>query len=140
MAKITIDGIEHEFEEGKNLFEACAEANGEKLPHFCYHPGLSIAGVCRMCQVEIEGVTLDDVSEVPRAALRENDRVFVLTGDSTLAIKDVEVLWGDADHVLVTGPLDDGDQVVVSPLATPVDGMKLKTLAPEEEGKEARRP
>jgi len=56
MAKITIDGIEHEFEEGKNLFEACAEANGEKLPHFCYHPGLSIAGVCRMCQVEIEGV------------------------------------------------------------------------------------
>lgn len=56
MAKITIDGVEHEFEEGKNLFEACEEANGEKLPHFCYHPGLSIAGVCRMCQVEIEGV------------------------------------------------------------------------------------
>lgn len=56
MARITIDGVEHEFEEGKNLFEACAEANGEQLPHFCYHPGLSIAGVCRMCQVEIEGV------------------------------------------------------------------------------------
>ena len=56
MAKITIDGVEHEFEEGMNLFEACAQANGELLPHFCYHPGLSIAGVCRMCQVEIEGV------------------------------------------------------------------------------------
>lgn len=55
MAKITIDGKEHEFEEGMNLFEACTVARGEPLPHFCYHPGLSIAGVCRMCQVEVEG-------------------------------------------------------------------------------------
>jgi NADH-quinone oxidoreductase subunit G len=40
-----------------NLFEACTIARGgQKLPHFCYHPGLPIAGVCRMCQVEIEGV------------------------------------------------------------------------------------
>ncbi len=56
MAKITIDGTEHEFEEGMNLFEAVRQANGQPLPHFCYHPGLPIAGVCRMCQVEIEGV------------------------------------------------------------------------------------
>ena len=55
MAKITIDGQEHEFPDGMNLFEACEMARGEKLPHFCYHPGLSIAGVCRMCQVELEG-------------------------------------------------------------------------------------
>lgn len=55
-AKITIDGVEHELEEGMNLFEACEQANGEKLPHFCYHPGLSVVGVCRMCQVEVEGV------------------------------------------------------------------------------------
>jgi NADH-quinone oxidoreductase subunit G len=56
VATITIDGVEHEFDAGMNLFEAINEANGEPLPHFCYHPGLSIAGVCRMCQVEIEGV------------------------------------------------------------------------------------
>jgi NADH-quinone oxidoreductase subunit G len=56
VATITIDSVEHEFDAGTNLFEAIREANGEPLPHFCYHPGLSIAGVCRMCQVEIEGV------------------------------------------------------------------------------------
>lgn len=56
LATITIDDVSYEFEEGMNLFEAVQEANGEPLPHFCYHPGLSIAGVCRMCQVEIEGV------------------------------------------------------------------------------------
>jgi NADH-quinone oxidoreductase subunit G len=55
MATITIDEVEYQFEEGTNLFEAVERATGEKLPHFCYHPGLSIAGVCRMCQVEVEG-------------------------------------------------------------------------------------
>lgn len=29
--------------------------NGLNVPHFCYHPKLSIAGVCRMCLVEVEG-------------------------------------------------------------------------------------
>ncbi len=56
MAKLTIDGQEYEFPDGTSLFDACAEARGEALPHFCYHPDLSIAGVCRLCQVEVEGM------------------------------------------------------------------------------------
>jgi NADH-quinone oxidoreductase subunit G len=56
VAKITVDGKQIEVEAGSNLFDACRVARGEDLPHFCYHPGLSIAGVCRMCQVEIEGM------------------------------------------------------------------------------------
>lgn len=56
MAKITVDGKQLEVEAGSNLFDACRAARGEDLPHFCYHRGLSIAGVCRMCQVEIEGM------------------------------------------------------------------------------------
>ncbi len=56
MAKIIVDGKEHECEEGQNLFQAIKAAKGRPLPHFCYHPALPVAGVCRMCQVEIEGV------------------------------------------------------------------------------------
>jgi len=56
MAKLTIDGKELEFPDGTSLFDACREARGEALPHFCYHPDLSIAGVCRLCQVEVEGM------------------------------------------------------------------------------------
>jgi len=56
MVKLTIDGREMEFAEGTSLFDACREARGEALPHFCYHPDLPIAGVCRLCQVEIEGM------------------------------------------------------------------------------------
>jgi NADH-quinone oxidoreductase subunit G len=56
MAKLTIDGNQVELPDGTSLFEACREVRGEPLPHFCYHPDLSIAGVCRLCQVEIEGM------------------------------------------------------------------------------------
>lgn len=56
MAKLTIDGKEIEVPDGTRLFEACTEARGEALPHFCYHPDLPIAGVCRLCQVEVEGM------------------------------------------------------------------------------------
>lgn len=56
MAKLTIDDHEIEVPDGTRLFDACRQARGEDLPHFCYHPDLSIAGVCRLCQVEIEGM------------------------------------------------------------------------------------
>ena len=56
MARLTIDGSEIEVRDGTSLFDACRLARGEALPHFCYHPDLSIAGVCRLCQVEVEGM------------------------------------------------------------------------------------
>jgi NADH-quinone oxidoreductase subunit G len=55
MAKITIDGVEVEVQEGINCIEA-AKAADIHVPHFCYHPSLSVVGQCRMCLVEIEGM------------------------------------------------------------------------------------
>ncbi|HEX7190178.1 MAG TPA: 2Fe-2S iron-sulfur cluster-binding protein [Thermoanaerobaculia bacterium] len=55
MAKVTIDGIEVEVQEGINVIEA-AKAADVHVPHFCYHPSLSVVGQCRMCLVELEGV------------------------------------------------------------------------------------
>jgi len=55
MVKTTIDGREYEFAEGTTILEA-AKSVGIMIPHYCYHPGLSIAGACRMCLVEIEKI------------------------------------------------------------------------------------
>lgn len=55
MPKVTIDGIEIEVEEGLNLIQAASKA-GIEIPHFCYHPSLSIVAQCRQCLVEVEGV------------------------------------------------------------------------------------
>ena len=53
MPKLTIDGKEVEVAPGTNLIEAARQA-GSEVPHYCYHPGLSIAGQCRLCMVDIE--------------------------------------------------------------------------------------
>jgi len=53
MPKLTINGKELEVPAGTNLIQAAKQV-GSEVPHFCYHPGLSVAGNCRMCLVEIE--------------------------------------------------------------------------------------
>ncbi len=53
MPKLTIDGKPVEVEPGTNLIEA-ARRVGIEIPHYCYHPALSIAGACRLCMVDIE--------------------------------------------------------------------------------------
>ncbi|MFH1068472.1 MAG: molybdopterin-dependent oxidoreductase [Candidatus Glassbacteria bacterium] len=55
MVRVTIDGNQYEFAEGTTVLEA-AKSVGIAIPHYCYHPGLSIAGACRMCLVEIEKI------------------------------------------------------------------------------------
>ncbi len=55
MPKLTINGKEVEVPEGTNLIEA-AKAAGAEVPHYCYHPALSIAGQCRLCMVDIDKV------------------------------------------------------------------------------------
>jgi NADH-quinone oxidoreductase subunit G len=53
MPRLTIDGKEIEVEAGTNLIEA-ARRLGIEVPHYCYHPGLSIAGQCRLCMVDLD--------------------------------------------------------------------------------------
>jgi len=53
---ITIDGQEVTVPEGTPVIEA-AKRIGIEIPHYCYHPALSIAGSCRLCLVEIEGAS-----------------------------------------------------------------------------------
>ncbi|MDH5720048.1 MAG: 2Fe-2S iron-sulfur cluster-binding protein [Spirochaetia bacterium] len=55
MVTITVDGKEYSVDENKNLVDALKEV-GIHIPTFCYHPKLSVAGLCRLCLIEIEGV------------------------------------------------------------------------------------
>ncbi len=55
MIALSIDGRPVEVAEGTNLVEA-AKAAGVEIPTYCYHPGLTVVGQCRICFVEIEGL------------------------------------------------------------------------------------
>src|SRR3954451_13018674 len=47
-----IDGREIPFEKGDTIIRA-AHRVGIDIPHYCWHPGLSVAANCRMCLVEV---------------------------------------------------------------------------------------
>jgi NADH-quinone oxidoreductase subunit G len=49
---ITVDGRKVTAPAGTLLIEAC-KAVGIEVPSFCYYPGLSLQGACRMCLVEV---------------------------------------------------------------------------------------
>jgi NADH-quinone oxidoreductase subunit G len=54
MPEIFINGQPVQAAEGQTVLEA-ALASGFYIPHFCWHPKLSIAGNCRICTVQVEG-------------------------------------------------------------------------------------
>jgi NADH-quinone oxidoreductase subunit G len=53
MLKIEIDGQQTEVAPGRTVMDAARQL-GMYVPHFCYHPKLSIAANCRMCLVQVE--------------------------------------------------------------------------------------
>lgn len=55
LPKMTIDGVVYDFKPGDTIMQV-AERMGvqEPIPRYCYHPGMPIAGTCRMCTVEVE--------------------------------------------------------------------------------------
>ncbi len=53
MPKITIDNREIECRDGVPVLQAALEA-GWDVPHYCYHPGLSIVASCRLCLMEMQ--------------------------------------------------------------------------------------
>lgn len=53
MPFITIDNNKIEFKNGQTIIEVARSA-GIDIPHFCWHPKLSVSGNCRVCLVEVE--------------------------------------------------------------------------------------
>src|SRR5579883_585101 len=59
--KVTVDGRAIEAPEGTPLLQAMLDA-GLDIPHYCYHPKLTIDGSCRLCSVKIEGMPKIQIS------------------------------------------------------------------------------
>lgn len=97
MVKIKIDGVEFEVDEKKNLIDAAKDV-GVEIPYFCYHPALSIVGMCRMCLIEIEGV--------PRLQAACNTPVKEGMGIVTKSDRVKEARAGTMEFLLANHPLD----------------------------------
>jgi iron-only hydrogenase group A len=54
LVSVTIDGIQTKVPFGMTILDA-AKTVGVEIPTLCHHPDLKVAGVCRMCVVDIDG-------------------------------------------------------------------------------------
>src|SRR4026209_3023641 len=52
MPSFKLNDKEIPFEKGDTIIRA-AHRSGIDVPHYCWHPGLSVAANCRMCLVEV---------------------------------------------------------------------------------------
>lgn len=97
MPTLTVDGKPVEFKQGQTIIEAARSA-GIEIPHFCWHPSLSISGNCRICLVEIE--------KMPKLAIScstyASDGMVVHTQSQ----KTIEARNAVMEFILINHPLD----------------------------------
>ncbi|MBI4523870.1 MAG: molybdopterin-dependent oxidoreductase [Deltaproteobacteria bacterium] len=95
--KLSIDGRELTAAKGKTVIQAAAE-EGIFIPHYCYHPKLSIAGNCRMCLVEIE--------KMPKLQIACNTQVTEGMVVKTQSPKVLEARRAVMEFLLINHPVD----------------------------------
>jgi len=64
LVTVNIDGREVAVPKGTNVIEAARLVNVD-VPHYCYHPKLSVVGNCRMCLVEMGLPAVDPATKAP---------------------------------------------------------------------------
>ncbi len=94
---LTIDGRQVTVEKGKTVLQAAIEA-GVSVPYYCYHPGISVDGSCRVCIVKIE--------KMPKL---QTSCSMACTEGMVVSTRDPEVVAARAgvfEFLLVNHPLD----------------------------------
>ena len=82
-------------------------------------------------EAQILGRRLEDVVVLPRVALRDGDRVWIVDGDDRLHAREVEIVRVERDQVVIGAGLARGERVSVSPLRAVVEGMQVRVVADE---------
>ena len=95
--KVEVDGKTVEVPHGATVMDA-AHKLGVYVPHFCYHPKLSIAANCRMCLVEIEKAP----KPMPACATPVTDGMKVWTHSKAAKTAQNGVM----EFLLINHPLD----------------------------------
>lgn len=97
LVKCNINNQEVEVPSGTSIIEVFKKLE-QPIAHYCWHPGLSVAGVCRLCMVDIEGI--------PKLQIACNIKVTegMKISNQSEKVK-AAVRWGLEFH-LINHPLD----------------------------------
>ena len=82
---------------------------------------------------DIAGVNSQSAMVLPRLALRNTNKVYVINDKNRLEIRTVEVISTSEDIVLVSTGVEVGDKVVTSTIPAAVDGMEVRAITREQQ-------
>jgi len=73
----------------------------------------------------IGGKTINDAFAIPRHALLEGSKVALVDAEQRLRLQAVEPIFGDDQFYYVSSGLENGDELIVSAMGLPIEGMKV---------------
>jgi multidrug efflux pump subunit AcrA (membrane-fusion protein) len=76
-------------------------------------------------EARIDAGQLEDTLRIPRSALREGNKIWVVGDDRLLKILPATVLWPEKETVLISNNIKEGDQLIVSDLQVALPGMEV---------------
>ncbi len=77
--------------------------------------------------VEVEAGVIENAFRIPRSAIHDGTRVYVMGADDRLEIREVGIAWTQPDAVLVTSGIASEDRLITSRITTAVPRMLLRT-------------
>lgn len=78
--------------------------------------------------VEIVGRRVQNAFVIPREALRAGSKVYVVSNEGRLQIRDVLVTHSSDTEAVIEGGVSAEDQVIVSSIRNPIEGMALEPM------------
>lgn len=112
MASVVVNGLEIEVDDREHLNGIqVARRLGVEIPHYCWHPGLSVVASCRMCLIEtgVRNEESGEVSMLPK----------LVPACQTLA-KDGTVFMTDSDKVRQARAMVEEELLINHPIDCPV--------------------
>jgi RND family efflux transporter MFP subunit len=73
----------------------------------------------------IGGKTIDNAFAIPRSALLQGNKVALVDDELRLRLRAIEPIFADSDFYYVSQGLEESDEIIVSAVGVPIDGMKV---------------
>ena len=86
-------------------------------------------------EVEVPDQTFDKTFRLPETAIFEGDVAYVMGAENRLEARPVQIAVYDGDHVIVSGGLNEGDDVLITQIVEVGEGLLVRH-AGEKSGKE----
>ncbi len=80
-----------------------------------------------LIEARIQGIAIDDVVRLEREYVHDGDTVWI-SNNNQLEIRKTDIAFRDPDYAYIRNGLESGDEVVITTLATVVDGVRLRNI------------